>query len=249
MIDPPADVPIIPTRRRILPIERLAAALEILLCSGFPTQLLLIGILIAAGMQMRNEAGRLSAPFVLLLSMLDTALVVGLVVGLLRVRGESARQVLIGQRPPFREAMIGIGLLPMIFMWVLIIMMIILAFAPELRNVPRNPFEDLLQTREEAIVFAIVAMIAGGVREEVQRGFILHRFDQYLGGAGVGVVVFSLLFGLGHIDQGYDAMIATGLLGAFWGLVYVIRRSIVAPMVSHAGFNLAQLIKYVVLTH
>jgi membrane protease YdiL (CAAX protease family) len=90
-------------------------------------------------------------------------------------------------------------------------------------------------------------MVAGGVREEVQRGFILHRFDQFLGGAAAGVIVFSVFFGLGHLEQGFDAAIATGTLGAFWGVVYVRRRSIVAPMVSHAGFNLAQLAKYFVV--
>ena len=42
-------------------------------------------------------------------------------------------------------------------------------------------------------------------------------------------------------------MIATGLLGAVWGCLYLARRSIVAPMVSHAGFNLAQLMNYVAL--
>jgi membrane protease YdiL (CAAX protease family) len=85
------------------------------------------------------------------------------------------------------------------------------------------------------------------VREEVQRGFILHRFGHYLGGAWTGVAVYSVLFGLGHLEQGYDAAIATGLLGALWGVVYLTRRSIVAPMVSHAGFNLGQLMKYLVV--
>ena len=37
------------------------------------------------------------------------------------------------------------------------------------------------------------------------------------------------------------------LLGAIWGCIYLVRRSIVAPMVSHAGFNLLQLIKFVAL--
>jgi membrane protease YdiL (CAAX protease family) len=96
-------------------------------------------------------------------------------------------------------------------------------------------------------MFAVVAMVAGGVREEVQRGFILHRFDHYLGGGWVGVVAYSALFGLGHIEQGYDAAVAIAILGAGWGAVYLARRSIIAPMVSHAGFNLAQLVKYIVL--
>lgn len=249
MYDQPAEQEIVRPPPRILPFDRVAAALEIILCSGFPTQLFLIAALSAAGMQLRDAQGQLSAPFVLLLSMLDTVLVIGLIFGLLRAHGESARTVLIGPRPPLREAMLGIALLPAIFIWILVVLMIIFTVAPGLHNVPRNPFEDLLKTREEAVVFAVVAMIAGGVREEVQRGFILHRFEQYLGGALVGIVTFSVLFGLGHIEQGYDAMIATSLLGAFWGVIYYIRRSIIAPMVNHAGFNLAQLLKYMALTH
>ena len=68
-----------------------------------------------------------------------------------------------------------------------------------------------------------------------------------LGGAVVGIVVYSIVFGLGHIEQGYAAAIATGSLGATWGLVYWRRQSIIAPIVSHAGFNLLQLVKYVSL--
>jgi len=81
----------------------------------------------------------------------------------------------------------------------------------------------------------------------VQRGFIVHRFDQYLGGAYVGVAAYSVAFGLGHLEQGWDAALATGVLGAIWGYVYVVRRSIVAAVVSHSGFNLLQLIKFVSL--
>ena len=104
-----------------------------------------------------------------------------------------------------------------------------------------------MQTRSDAVIFAIVVMIAGGVREEVQRGFIVHRFEQYLGGGAVGVIAYSVVFGLGHLEQGWDASLATGLLGAIWGCLYLVRGSIVAPMVSHAGFNLLQLIKFVAL--
>jgi CAAX protease family protein len=95
------------------------------------------------------------------------------------------------------------------------------------------------------VAFAVVVMVAGGVREEIQRGFILHRFQQYLGGGAVGLIIFSVVFGLGHIEQGIDAMLATALLGAAWGSIFLARGSIGAPMVSHALFNLAQLVKYV----
>lgn len=233
--------------RTIRPEERFAAAAEVILCSGFPTQVLLIAVLAAAGMPMRADDGQLSPPFIFLLTMLDTFLVVGLVLLLLRAHGESPRDVLLGARPIVREALFGIAVLPLIFLGILAVLVLIVSLAPGLHNVPRNPFEDLLRTRGDAVVFGFVVMIAGGVREEIQRGFILHRFERFLGGAVTGVVMFSAFFGLAHIEQGYDAAIATAFLGACWGTIYVIRRSIVAPMVSHAGFNLAQLAKYFVL--
>jgi membrane protease YdiL (CAAX protease family) len=243
----PEQAPAPPAERAILPGERVAAGAEVILCSGFPTQLLLITLLSASGLHMYDADGLLSPPFVFLLSLLDTLLVIGLVLFFLRARGESPRAVLLGPRSVVQEAWLGIALMPVIFFGVLLLIIVILAAAPGLHNVPRNPLEDLMRTRTDAVVFGFVVMIAGGVREEVQRGFILHRFETFLGGAVTGVIVFSALFGAGHIGQGMDAAVATGALGACWGVVYLLRRSIVAPMVSHAGFNLAQLAKYFVV--
>ena len=112
---------------------------------------------------------------------------------------------------------------------------------------PHNPLQDLVRNRWDAVIFAFVVMIAGGVREEIQRGFVLRRFEQYLGGGAVGLVVFSALFGLGHLEQGRDVALATAILGAFWGAIFLRRRSIVGPMVGHAGFNLAQVVKFLTL--
>ena len=109
---------------------------------------------------------------------------------------------------------------------------------------PINPFQDLLRTRRDALLFAGVVIVAGGLREEIQRAFLIHRFETSLGGATVGVVVTSLAFGLGHLPQGVDAVIATGTLGAFWALVYLRRRSMIAPLVSHSGFDLLQIVQF-----
>lgn len=250
MFDPaasePEAAPTVPPLG-ILPVQRLGAVVEVLLCSGFPTQLLLIVILTSFGMSFRTTEGQLSPPFVFTLSLLDAVIVVGLVIFFLKAHRESPRDVLLGGRRAVPEIFLGIVLLPVVFMLVVVILALVLTYAPQLHNVPRNPLEDMLQNRQDALIFGVVVMIAGGVREEIQRGFILHRFNRYLGGGVVGVVVFSALFGLGHIDQGLDAAIATGLLGAAWGTVYLVRGSIIAPMVSHTGFNLLQLVKYAAL--
>jgi membrane protease YdiL (CAAX protease family) len=110
--------------------------------------------------------------------------------------------------------------------------------------VSQNPLQALLRSPRDAWLFAFVVVVAGGVREEIQRAFLLHRFDVWLGGGTVGLIVTSVGFGAGHLLQGADAALATGLLGAFWGVVYLRRRSAVAPMVSHAGFDLIQIAQF-----
>ena len=85
-----------------------------------------------------------------------------------------------------------------------------MALAPWLHNVPTNPLESMAGTAAGAAVLGVVAIFAGGVREELQRAFLLRRFEQHLGGAVVGVVVLSVAFGLGHIVQGWDAVVTTG---------------------------------------
>ena len=247
MLEPVPELSYIPVRRRVLPLERLGALVEILICSSLPTQILLSLVVTGFGVPMRAADGRLSPPFVFTVSLLDAVLVVGLVLIFLRAHHESARKVLFGEARMTREALLGVAIMPGIFMLVTLVLVVIVTFAPQLHNVAHNPLEDMLRTRGDALIFAVVVMIAGGVREEVQRGFIAHRFEHYLGGALWGVAIYSVFFGLGHFEQGYDAMIATGLLGLIWGLLYVSRRSIVAPLVSHATFNLAQLLKYLTL--
>jgi len=230
-----------------LPVERVLALIEVILCSGFPTQLLLVGLLTGFGMRGQTAEGGISPHFLFTVSLLDATLVIGLILLLLRSHHESARDVLIGRGRVLRELIFGLALIPIVFMVVVAVLALVLTFAPHLHNVLKNPLEGMLQTRFDAAIFAVVVIIAGGVREEVQRGFIVHRFEGYLGGGLLGVVVYGVLFGLGHFEQGWDASLATGSLGVFWGLVYLRRRSIIAPVVSHAGFNLAQVVKAVAL--
>ena len=63
------------------------------------------------------------------------------------------------------------------------------------------------------------------------------------GGPTVGLAVVSIAFGAGHIVQGFDAAVATGMLGFVWGLMYLRRGSAVGPIVSHALYNGAQVLQ------
>ncbi len=237
VVRPASDAPSRPT-----PGDRLAALAEVTLCSGFPTQLGLILVFTLLGAAQTDASGQLSLAYIVALSLADAALILTLVWLLLRAHGEQPVDVFIGTRSFKREAWLGLTLVPAAFIITAVAFGIMLQFAPSLRNVPENPLETLIQSPVAAVWFGVVAVIAGGLREEVQRAFILRRFERYLGGAVTGLVIFSVAFGLGHLMQGRDAAIVTGLLGAFWGLVYLTRRSIVAPVVCHGIFNLVEIV-------
>jgi membrane protease YdiL (CAAX protease family) len=223
---------------------RLGALLEVLVCSDFPTQLFIAQMLAFAGIGPFTSDHRYSVAFVVTLSLADAVLLVGLVLWFLYLHGERPSDVLFGRRPVWHEAIVGMLLIPIVFLLAIVALALMQQFAPSLHNVARNPLEALIRSPADIVLFAVVAVVSGGIREEVQRAFILHRFEQHLGGAPLGLVLFSLVFGAGHVIQGWDAVVTTATLGAFWGSVYLLRRSIAAPMVSHAGFDLAEIIRY-----
>jgi membrane protease YdiL (CAAX protease family) len=214
---------------------------DIVLCSGFPTQLAVTGLARLAGLAALDDGGRLTLRFVATVSAADTVLLLGLIWWRLRQRGESPRTVLLGHRPQPREVRLGLALAPLLVVFISAGIWTLRYLWPALATVPVNPLEAMAGSASGAAVLAAVAIVGGGVREEVQRGFLLHRFRD-LGGPLNGVVITSIAFGLGHVIQGWDAVIITGLLGAFWGLLYLRRGSITAGLTSHALANSAQVL-------
>ena len=248
--DPPAESdspsavshqPVAATRRPT-PLERAVALLEVLVCSDYPTQLALVATFAAFGFR-PLAGGRLSLGYVTVLSIADTAFLIALMVFFLRAHGERPRDVFVGRRPAGAEVLLGVPLTVLTLGIAIAALTAVQRLAPWLHTVAHNPLQDLIASPGQAAVFGVVVVVAGGVREEMQRAFLLHRFEAWLGGATVGLVVTSIAFGAGHFDlQGADAAITTALLGACWGIVYLWRRSAIAPIVSHAAFDLLQIL-------
>jgi membrane protease YdiL (CAAX protease family) len=207
----------------------------------------LIATLRVLGVAVETPQHGLRIGYVVGISMADSVAVIGLVLLFLRTHGERARDVLVGDRPILREALVGLPLVLVAIGIAGLVLTLIQQFLPSLHTVEKNPLQALMQSPLNAALMAVVALVAGGLREEIQRAFLLHRFDVWLGGGVTGVIVTSIAFGAGHYIQGVDAAIATALLGAFWGSVYLRRRSMVAPLVSHAGFDLLQIAAQVLI--
>ena len=228
-------------------LGRPRAFAEVLLCSGYVTQLAVAGVLGLLGFAPTAPAGGLSPTFVFLLSFLDALLLVTIIVWLLTLSGERPVDVLLGPKPWRPDLIVGVAIAPVMLVGIGLLLAALQALVPSLHNVTENPLGNMLKTPLQVAIFAAVVLLAGAVREELQRAFLMHRFRQHLGGPAVGLVVTSIAFGLGHSIQGWDATIATGLMGAIWGAMYLRRRSAVAPMTSHALFNLAELARGVMV--
>lgn len=229
-------------------LPRWVAASQALLVSGVPTQVLVFAALyFAVGLAYLDPDGQVAFSFFVALSLVDTLLVVGLIAVFLRQNGEDPRHVFIGARRVLPEAVRGLLLVPVVFLVVALLVLALRTAFPWMHTVEQNPLEAFMRTPGQAAVFLVVVVLAGGVREELQRAFILHRFERYLGGIHIGLILFTLTFGALHLEQGIDVAVAIGVLGLWWGLVYIRRRSAVLPLVNHAGFNALQVVQAVMV--
>jgi len=240
--DAPPAWPVEPPLVGPPPLSRRRASGEAVLCSSYPTQILAATLLAALGLRGVSADGGLHAPFIIAVSLLDASLVVALIVYFLRRRGESIREVMLGRAPRWREAAVGVALVLPVTLGVAVLVASVRAVWPALRNVPVNPITALMANPQLVVAFALVVVLAGGVREEMQRAFQLHRLTPGVLPPVPALLVTSIAFGLGHTVQGRDVALATFALGAVWGGMWLRRRSMLAGAVCHSLFNLGQVL-------
>src|SRR5262245_1312361 len=81
-------------QRRPSATERIVALLEVLLCSDYPTQLALGATLAALGLHPQAPGGGLDVTYVVVLSLIDSAVLIGLIVLFLSAHGERFSELL-----------------------------------------------------------------------------------------------------------------------------------------------------------
>jgi membrane protease YdiL (CAAX protease family) len=115
---------------------------------------------------------------------------------------------------------------------------------------PQRSAPDLVPTPDAAeLVLAVLLVAVVAIAEEtVFRGYLILRFRGTLGGNVSAVVLSSVVFAFGHGYEGAAGIVTVGLTGMVFALVYVWRKSLVAPMVMHAAFDLVALVLAPVLS-
>jgi len=84
------------------------------------------------------------------------------------------------------------------------------------------------------LVLAVFLVTVVGVAEEtIFRGYLIMRFQDLNVGAPLAIVLSAFIFSIGHGYEGTAGVVTVGFMGLAFALVYLWRRSLVAPMIMH----------------
>jgi len=117
-----------------------------------------------------------------------------------------------------------------------------LARSSEARASMRQQIETLAavlpHTRTDMYRFGVVSLTAGFCEEFLYRGYFVWVFSTWLGWWGAAALSLSF-FAIGHLYQGWNGVLLTGLVGAFFTLVVAIFGSLWPAMALHALVDLS----------
>jgi membrane protease YdiL (CAAX protease family) len=222
--------------------DRVQAVFEIILISGLISSFLaylpfstLPGW--SAGVLFNN------AKYVSLYLLLESGITLSLIAMILKARGESLYTLGLFLDRWKPNMVIGLIVVPFLFLINGAVTLLFRVYLPRYYT-ERNPLTESIHSPQQLLLFIVSALIAGGVKEEVQRAFILNRFRRYLGGAGVGLILWSLAFGAGHYVQGAQGITVAALYGFIFGVIYLASGNLIAPMVAHGVYDTLALLGY-----
>lgn len=99
---------------------------------------------------------------------------------------------------------------------------------------PSTPLPSLEPSRSalEMLTAVVLVAIVAVTEETIFRGYLMLRFDIF-GSSLLSVLLSAFVFSLGHGYEGTAGVVTVGVLGAVFSLVYIWRKSLIAPITMH----------------
>jgi len=133
---------------------------------------------------------------------------------------------------PSREMILGALLFIPFFLTVLGVEWTFRQFGVTAPTTKMPSFLTVNDIPQLVLAFALVAVVAVA-EETIFRGYLLLRFRATTRSTVLAVIYSSGIFGLGHGYEGTLGLVTVTLMGAMLSIVYLWRKSLVAPMVIH----------------
>ena len=131
-----------------------------------------------------------------------------------------------------KEIAVGAILYPAMLV-VLALLSLLLSALGLTTNASRPGFLDPRTPAQISLGVVLVAVVAIA-EETIFRGYLLLRLRELAHGIVPAIAISSLVFAFGHMYEGISGVIVVGTMGLVFALVYVWRKSLVAPIVMHA---------------
>ena len=98
------------------------------------------------------------------------------------------------------------------------------------------------RTKKEKRFWAIISFSAGTCEEIVFRGFLVFLLQAVFPDISIVVIMLAtfVTFGLGHIYQGLQGVISTGILAVLFMSLFLVTGSLIFPMILHFILDLSQ---------
>ena len=103
-----------------------------------------------------------------------------------------------------------------------------------------SDFSDMGGNLKMFLIYLVLVWTLGALGEEiVYRGYLMNRVAGVFRGTkaawGVSLIVVSVAFGCGHLDQGWTGMIENVWNGVLLGALYLAcGRNLAVPVIAHA---------------
>jgi membrane protease YdiL (CAAX protease family) len=91
------------------------------------------------------------------------------------------------------------------------------------------------KTVSEMCVFVVLAVFAGFCEEIIFRGYLQRQFTAWTGNIAAGVVLQAIVFGAGHIYQGWKGVVVISVYGAMFGILAAMRKSLRPGIMQHCA--------------
>ena len=93
------------------------------------------------------------------------------------------------------------------------------------------------QNARDAFGWILVSSTAGFCEEFLFRGYFQRQLAALTGHVGFAVPLQAIIFGLGHLYQGWKGAVAITVYGTMFGALAVMRKSLRPGMLQHAGYD------------
>lgn len=106
---------------------------------------------------------------------------------------------------------------------------------------PKIPLKKYfgINTGGDVFLGFILVSVVALVEETIFRGYLILRLNAICRNMPAALFLSAVIFSLGHGYEGHSGVMTVGITGLLLGIVYVWRKSLVAPITMHFLFDFA----------